>query len=130
MFTVNQVRETLELSDYTSATDAISSLKLNRKWYDSLCDAVFDFELSSPFYFNIYKDIALVLRVFREMSQGMEPVLKSLTVAHIGFVLDRIGEPWPDITIATAIQYQLLKIKNKFIPISEIMTMSFHNIDE
>lgn len=132
MFTVRQIRETLELSSDETAKSIVLSLKVNHRWDGDKNNDLLLFDLSEQniFYSNIYDKISYVLQEFRGMEYGITR-LKGLTVSQIGWVLGRdiVGEPWPDIVIATAIQYQLLKIENKFFSISQIMDIKFFNLD-
>jgi hypothetical protein len=55
--------------------------------------------------------------------------MQGLTVAQLSYVLDKMGEPWPNIWIAITIRYQLLAISNKNYSLEEIMEMRFNNLD-
>lgn len=127
MFTVGQVRETLELSDLKEADDAMTSLNLLAYWPGS--DLVlFDLKEYNRFYSDIHKNISHVLGEFRKTPYGLKRA-SGLTVDQIGKALDKMGEPWPNITIAMTIQYQILAIENKFSSVSDIMGKKFSNLD-
>lgn len=121
MFTARQIHDTLRTSNERSVILALQVKEDN--------DFIFDLCEHTPFYSNVYNYVSYALESFRKLPHGTNRKVHGLTVSQIGTVLDNIGEPWPDIVIATAIQYQLLKMENKFFPISEIMTMKFFNLD-
>lgn len=128
MYTVRQIRETLELSYNPDARSAIVSLNLAFRPFENTDMLPFDFYEHSPFYSKIYENISIVLENFRK-NRGNCNYKRGITISEIGNFLDKMGEPWPSIVIATAIQYQLLNIENKFYPIQNIMKTEFANLD-
>lgn len=125
MFTVGQVRETLELSN-DEAKSSIISLGLTKRWFE---DRDLNTFIVPIFYSNIYKNISYILSKFRDIPQGFNRKVNGLTINQIGYVLNGMNEPWPDVIIATTIQYQLLATENKFYSLDEIMQMKFWNLD-
>lgn len=123
MFTAGKVRDLLELKNDRST---ILALRLNKL---SNIDAAKEFVYDTP-YVGIYKEISYILSKFREMPQGMGRRMTGLTVSQLGYVLDKMVEPWPDAWIAIAIRYQLLAVSCKDYSIKEIMQMKFANLDK
>src|ERR1700683_2668665 len=109
MHTIRDIRKTLE--SYSSF-NTIKDLRLNKDVLDDEVRDLLLFDLCehTPFYSAIYDSISKILEVFRDMPFERRKNCRGLTVKHLGFILSGMGEPWPDLIIATAIQYQLLKI--------------------
>lgn len=136
LHTICQIKETLANRDDIESRAAYTALGFKKSiLLDDQSDLlIFDLCEHNTCYSSIYNHISYVLQKFRLMSldlSGLRGLNKQrgLSIEILGKVLDRIGEPWPNEFIVRAIQLQLLKIENRFYPATDIVNMTFSNLD-
>jgi hypothetical protein len=118
MFKIAQVKRTLELVATKDAMQFQDDLHIKYAKDDD------DF-LISMFYENLCVDVRAILSGLKKNSGD---AIAGITVKQIGVAMDKIGEPWPDIIIAVAIQYKIFEDTCVFHSINEIMNTKFKSI--
>ncbi len=79
-------------------------------------------------YSDIYKHISHILKEFRTIPWSPEKP-EGLTAKQIAAVMEKIGEPWPDVVIAETIQKQLSMVEKVDFSIEEVMAGRYSNLD-